>query len=81
MTPPNTKVCCPNCKRPLGDVFESIVRQRGRFKGQREKARAEVLRLTQALEDIRQDLGDPHSDSPLDVAKAAVIARDALAGR
>jgi hypothetical protein len=42
-------VCCPGCKRPLGDVYESIVRQRGRFKAQREQSRKECLRLRDAL--------------------------------
>jgi hypothetical protein len=43
-----TKVCCPGCGRTLGDVMESLVRQRGRFKAQRNAARAELERLKAA---------------------------------
>lgn len=43
----STKVCCPGCKRRLGDVFESLIRQRGKFKAQRNEAR-------RALEHLRE---------------------------
>lgn len=36
---PGTKVVCPNCKHSLGKVFTSLIRQRGRFKSEREKLR------------------------------------------
>jgi hypothetical protein len=38
---PISNVVCPGCRRSLDDVIESLIRQRGKFKGQREKAKAE----------------------------------------
>lgn len=43
--PPRTKVCCPGCGRQLGDVVDSLVRQRGKFKAQREALKREIQAL------------------------------------
>ena len=47
-----SKIVCPGCKRSLDDVIESMIRQRGRFKGQREAAREQRDRFREALQRI-----------------------------
>jgi len=51
-SPPRTKVVCPGCGHNLGDVIDSLIRQRGKFKAHREMARAENARLRQMLDVI-----------------------------
>jgi hypothetical protein len=53
-----TKVCCPNCGRTLGDVIESLVRQRGRFKAQRNEARQQLAGAVSDLEAAVRLLND-----------------------
>lgn len=43
-TTPKSKVVCPECGRDLSDVLASLIRQRGRFKAQREEARRQARR-------------------------------------
>lgn len=68
-----SNVVCPNCKASLDDVIESLIRQRGKFKGQRERERqlnnalrtdlfsiaAERDRFRETLECIAQAGSDP----------------------
>lgn len=60
---PISNVVCPGCKRSLDDVIESLIRQRGKFKGQRqeaikraEKAEAKVEALKVEVEHLKGEV-------------------------
>lgn len=77
------KVFCPECGRGLGDVIASILRQRGRFKAQRNEARkraecAEVAlktmqaRWSQTVEQSKQHV----ERARVETQKIEAVARD-----
>lgn len=51
-----SKVVCPNCFQSLDNVIESLIRQRGRFKAQREDAKRERDKAVAIAEELAEGI-------------------------